>query len=169
MQYDFLEEMAEPITDVPDLDVPFSASGWRYAYGTAPSGWQDPTFDDSGWSLGQMPIGNSAYASWPDDAPNTIIPDPSNPNPTDVFVRRQLGPGTNITFDYRMARYMSVWIDGTLLSDFNYGNYHSDAGLVIPDQTGIWTLAIRIHDFNWGGAGPSFDIGVNAQIAGDEA
>jgi hypothetical protein len=163
VQYDYLEEQADPIEDIPALDIPFSAAGWKYTVTNPGTGWEQPTFDDSAWTTGQMPIGNSGYSAWADDNPNSVVAGDT------IWVRRQIGPGTNIDFDYRMARYMQVYVDGTLFTSQTPGTYadSSAATWTIPDQFGIWTLAITVHDFTI--PGPSGDIGVNIEIEGDEA
>lgn len=171
VQYDFLEEQSDPIADVPPLDVPFSSTGWKYTHDDPGAGWEQPDFDDSGWSTGQMPIGNTAYSAYADDDPNTVVPSTMNPVPNEIWVRRKLGPGTTIIFSYRMAKYLQVYVDGTLYTSQTFGGYHTATDLFprIPDQTGIWTLAATVYDFSWVGAGPDFDIGINLEISGDEA
>lgn len=156
VQYDYLIEQPDVPTDDtsdPILNIPFSSDGWKWTDIDPGAGWQDPSFDDSGWTVGQMPIGNTPFAGGTPNSPTTA---------TIFWVRRLIAPGTGINLSYKEANYYDSWIDGVHSYNHLGGTYLANTD-GIADQSDNWLLAVNIYDFS---IGATHDIGVDIEITG---
>jgi len=145
--------------------VPYGASGYRYmvvAHGALPT-FQDPAFDDSGFSTGAAAFGSGG--SCPLD-PTVQTPWPIN---TDVLVRRAINfpaGASSVTVGIAIDNDVDVYWNGVLVGQQKHNGCATQDSLVasVPDalvQAGNNVLAVRGVDL---GIMTFLDIRVSAVV-----
>ncbi|WP_460715036.1 RHS repeat-associated core domain-containing protein [Nocardioides dilutus] len=137
-------------TEPVDLSIPYGSPGWSYkvvGHGAEP-GFEQAGTDDSAWSVGSTPFGNTGCAGTP--APNT--PWPTN---SDLLVRRtlDLNPATvtaDLALKVAIDNDVDVFFNGVLIASNDFeGCGQEKATFTIPRSLvvdGDNVLAVRAID-----------------------
>ncbi len=141
------------------------SSAWRYTTSYPGAGWQNSSFDDSNWSVGQTPIGDSG--SW-----STFL----DLNCGDMYLRKKFNASGNGTYVMKIASDdgVDVWINDNLAlnrsSDVHgatYWNYQFDITPYVV--AGENTIAIYLRDKGCGGNYFDAAVVVNRTYAPENA
>ncbi|MBN2152250.1 MAG: glycoside hydrolase family 2 [Candidatus Lokiarchaeota archaeon] len=138
---------------------------WNYTTSSPGAGWQNLSFDGSGWSSGPggfgtwFTLGSVVRTTW--DSP-------------DIWLRKAFNPGPlnateieNLVFRVQHDDGVEVYINGILAFSATgyitmYKNFDFNAGgkaAIVPDGHNV--VAVHCHQ-DWGGQ--SIDIGINVRI-----
>ncbi|WP_433172930.1 hypothetical protein [Actinoallomurus sp. CA-150999] len=138
----------------------YNSTGWKYRQVPSPSvvpGFQDPDFDDSGWSTGQAAFGTTTGCPF-----NASVKTPWQPN-TDILVRHWLRIprfAQDVRIQGTIDNDAQVYLNGRLLQTVRSGYCRANTIDVTVPQNVLERcnlLAIRGHDY---GASTFLDVRV---------
>lgn len=136
----------------PQALVPYGSDGWSYlevSAGGVPAGFEDPSFDDSTWSVGQAPFGTTSQ-----DCPvNTEVATAWGPG-TELLLRKDftLPPGaTDLTVGLAIDNDVTAYLNGVEIGGGPHQHCATYDSMVLPVddallRTGENTLAVRASD-----------------------
>lgn len=155
-----------PSTAVTAPIIPLAAGGYRYRvvpWGVG-SGFEQPSFNDSAFQVGQAPFGTGRGCTFGE--PHTYWP-----LNTDLLVRKTFSlaaPVEGLSIRTSFDNDVRIFINGHDLTGFQYG-YQCDRSFNIPQElllAGDNILAIQAHD--WGVATYlELELGYGGDIDGD--
>lgn len=135
--------------------IGFQSANVRYkqvAQG-AESGFEQPDYDDSTWSVGQLPTGSGGNCPYQSSAPPNFHWSVN----TDMLIRMDIvGPFSSPQFDLIIDNRVWIYIDGVQVAFESGGFCDSVRTGILPDiSSGPHIMAFRCNDF---GAEAYFDF-----------
>jgi hypothetical protein len=166
VQYDYLEEQADPIGDESEINIPFQSGGWSYIGSASPAArttQMTVATDFSSWAVGTAPLGWNTYVDVDGHPKATELPHVNTGelgHEWDAVIRRAMPGGTGIVVTVDETNFCDVYADTTLIAFSSSGGALKLSSSPF-DMAGPWDLIIRLTS----GAGVT-NGGIDIEVTG---